>query len=701
MFGSALPIVRAAAEAFRPPRRVSVPDGAGETLKIIQPGGYTGFWSAKETPYMVEPMTMLASRGHEAVVFVGPARSGKTMGLLDAWVSYAVTCDPGDMLIVQMTQDKARDYSKTRIDRAIRNSPKIAELKSSRAHDDNTHDKLFKHGMWLKIGWPSASQLASSDYRYVALTDYDRMPDDIDGEGAAFQLGLKRTTTFLSRGMCMVESSPGKPITDPNFRPSTLHEAPPAHGILGIYNRGDRRRFYWPCPHCKEYFQATPGLDLFASIPEETELLRTIRSADLAALAREHAVIYCPHCGAGIDATHKQSLLEHGEWLRDGQTITKTGIKSDTGIESSIASYWIGGVAAAYQSWYSLLLRYFQGLRDFASSGSELALQVTVNTDQGAPYLPRALLADMAANDPADNAEDFPRYIVPAQARFVTAAVDVQGGQNARFVVQVHAHGPEQEQWLIDRYEIKTSQREGADGEPAPLDPASYPEDWDCITSKVVNATYRTSVEGQELRVRLTIVDTGGEDGVTDNAYEWWRRCARKRLTSRIALYKGASSRTAPLIKESKVGKGAKADVPLLVCNPNLLKDAVTNAARRADDGTSRLHFPQWLGAWFWDEWQAELRQQNGTWKKIRARNEAIDLAAMNRAAGLQLGVRRINWDKPPSWARPLEQNSYRVSRVERKNSEKLEGRECPKTSATTGFKNKEGFVKSSGFKRI
>ncbi|MDX1268895.1 MAG: phage terminase large subunit family protein, partial [Oceanisphaera sp.] len=219
MFGSALPIVRAAAEAFRPPRRVSVPDGAGETLKIIQPGGYTGFWSAKETPYMVEPMTMLASRGHEAVVFVGPARSGKTMGLLDAWVSYAVTCDPGDMLIVQMTQDKARDYSKTRIDRAIRNSPKIAELKSNRAHDDNTHDKLFKHGMWLKIGWPSASQLASSDYRYVALTDYDRMPDDIDGEGAAFQLGLKRTTTFLSRGMCMVESSPGKPITDPNFRP--------------------------------------------------------------------------------------------------------------------------------------------------------------------------------------------------------------------------------------------------------------------------------------------------------------------------------------------------------------------------------------------------------------------------------------------------------------------------------------------------
>lgn len=187
---------------------------------------------------------------------------------------------------------------------------------------------------------------------------------------------------------------------------------------------------------------------------------------------------------------------------------------------------------------------------------------------------------------------------------------------------------------------------------------------------------------------------------MTDNAYEWWRRCARKRLTSRIALYKGASSRTAPLIKESKVGKGAKADGPLLVCNPNLLKDAVTNAARRADDDTSRLHFPQWLGAWFWDEWQAELRQQNGTWKKIRARNEAIDLAAMNRAAGLQLGVRRINWDKPPAWARPLEQNSYRVSRIERQECEKAEGREASRNLTSSGFKSKKGFSKSSGFRR-
>ena len=65
--------------SLRPPRRVTVAEGAAATLMINQPGGYVGPWSAAETPYMVEPMNMLASRSHEAVCFVGPARTGKCL----------------------------------------------------------------------------------------------------------------------------------------------------------------------------------------------------------------------------------------------------------------------------------------------------------------------------------------------------------------------------------------------------------------------------------------------------------------------------------------------------------------------------------------------------------------------------------------------------------------------------------------------
>lgn len=672
---AALADAASAYAAFKPPKRVTVAQGANESLRLRQPGGYAGPWSPDETPYMVEPMNMLASRRHEAVCFVGPARTGKTMGLLDAWMAYAVTCDPGDMLVVQMTQEKAREYSKARIDRAIRYSPELKKLMSTSGNDDNTHDKTFRHGMWLKIGWPTVTQLSGSDYRYVALTDYDRMPDDVDGEGAPYNLALKRTQTFLSRGMCMVESSPGRSYADPNWQAATPHEGPPTTGIVGIYNRSDRRRWYWPCPDCGEHFEAKPGLDLFC-LPSERELSELVREADLDEIARKYSSVVCPHCGTCIDKKHKHPMNRKGVWLADGQTITAEGEIIGEAPRSSIAGYWLGGVAAAYQSWHSLVLRYLQGLREYVLTGSELTLQSTVNTDQGLPYISRLIAqSGRASSGPESRKEDnLERFVVPDEARFVAVAIDVQGGQDARFVVQVHAVGPNLEQWPIDRYAITKSKRQGVDGDFAPLDPASYPEDWDMLTDLVLDATYRTAVDGREIRVKAAAVDTGGEDGTTDKAYEWYRRMRQRDLHGKIMLVKGASAPNAPLVKESMVGakRGTnatdKGDIPLYLLNPNLFKDAVSASLKRNTPGPGYFHIPGWLPKAFFDELKAEIRGANGRWVKVKKRNEAFDLSYYIRALCVRLGADRPEfWDAPPPWARPLHENAMVVTREERR----------------------------------
>lgn len=658
-------------QALRPPKRVTVAEGAAEVMVINQPGGYIGPWSAEETPYMVEPMNMLASREHEAVAFVGPARTGKTMGLLDGWLSHTVVNDPGDFAVIQMTQEKAREYSKTRVDRMLRHSPALQAMKSASSQHDNTHDKMFRHGMWLRIAWPTVTNLSGSDYRYVAFTDYDRMHDDIDGEGAPFTLGLKRTTTFLSRGMCMVESSPGRDIEDPNWVPVTPHEAPPTGGILGIYNRSDRRRWYWPCPDCGEYFEASPGLGLF-NLPSDDVLLEMVREADLGKLAAQYARVVCPHCGSLIDQKQKHALNQRGVWLRDGEKITADGERYGEPITSTIAGYWMGGVAAAYQNWKSLIMRHLQGLRDYALTGQELTLKTTVNTDQGMPYLPRAL-AEAAKNGGNVRQDDsMERFRVPDQARFLVAAVDVQGGTNARFVVQVHAIGPHMEQWLVDRYEIKDSKREGVGTDFAPIDPAAYAEDWNLLTEKVVLSTYKTSLADRELQVLMTVVDSGGEDGVTDKAYAWYRAMRQAKMHDRVMLVKGASTKTAPMIRESKVGgRGAKdkGDVPLYLLNPNLLKDAVHAGLRRQTPGPGYLHIPGWVNKAFLDELHhAEIRGKDGVWEQVRKRNEAFDLACYIRAGCLRLGADKIkNWDKAPAWAQPLETNRELVTKEARR----------------------------------
>ena len=663
------PIVRSGADAFRPPKRVSVSQGAAQNLVFQQTGGYSGNWSATEAPYMIEPMDMLASRRHESVCFVGPARTGKTAGLLDGWFAYAVTCDPGDMLIVQMSQEKAREYSKTRIDRAIRHSPEIAAKMSVRASDDNTHDKLFKHGMWVKIGWPSATQLSSSDYRYVALTDYDRMPENIDGEGAAYGLAIKRTQTFLSRGMGMVESSPGREVTDPNWRPATAHEAPPCSGILGIYNRSDRRRWYWKCPDCSDYFEAKPGIELFSLLPKDDELLDIVRSADLPDMAAKYSKVVCPCCGSIIDQKLKPLLnkIETARWVGDGQIVIDGEVIGDCH-QSSIAGYWLGGVAAAYQKWDSILLRYLQGLREYSLTGSELALKTTVNTDQGMPYISRAMI-EASAGGAGRKTEDFEQYVVPKAARFLVASVDVQGGTKGRFIVQVHAIGEHLEQWIIARFSLSKSPR----GEDIQIDPSGYAEDWSVLTNKVVNSTYRIDGEN-ELKVLLTVVDSGGEAGATANAYAWYRSIKKSGLADRVMLVKGGSSKPeSPVVKANARDPKGKPmrDVLLHIVDTDHFKDSISAVRRRKDYGPGYIHFPDWLPGTFFDELDAEIRDKSGKWKKIRARNEALDLCVYVLAGCWKLGAHKIEWKSPPHWARPAGENMMLTTREVRREIQK------------------------------
>lgn len=664
-FLTALSDICMAHEAMRPPNRVPVSRGAADNLFLKVPGKSATPWSAIETPYMVEPMDMLASRNVEGVVFVGPAQSGKTAALGEGWLAHNVVNDPGDMLIVQMTQDKAREYSKQRIDRAIKASPNLWALRGPSASDDNLHDKQFKHGMWLKIAWPTVSNMSSTSYRYVFLTDYDRMPDDIEGEGDPWGLGAARPRTFGRRGKICAESSPGRPVKDPNWKPATPHEAPPCGGILGIYNRSDRRRLYWPCPHCGEWFEPKPGVGLFRLPPDE-QLLQDIRGIDIDKMARQFSRATCPVSGCGVDFEHRRLMNRRAVWLPDGLRLDAAGKRHGEALTSSIAGYWLGGAAAAYSTWESLIRKHLQGMLEFANTGEETAWQTTVNTDQGAPYMKRALVEAKRDVGPADRKErDLERYVVPAAARCLLASVDVQAGLNPRFIVHVEAVGEHGERWPVDRYPITKSLRRGEGGDELPIEPAVYPEDWDVLTERVLRATYRIEGSDLEARVHLMAVDTGGDqrkgkkkdEGVANLAYAYWRRLRRERLHNRVRLVKGVGTVADWTYRETEAGGGSgSGDVPLWLLNTNLLKDAVDGALGRTEPGPGFVHIPGWWSANVLEELQAEVRNADGTWTQVRPRNETLDLMVYVRALMAMEGMdKRAFWQAPKPWARPLE----------------------------------------------
>lgn len=634
---------------LRAPRRMRVADAVAQYMRVPMGAGNSVPWDPLVAPYVIEPMNCLASREYDAVIFVGPARTGKTIGLIDGWVIYNVICDPADMLIIQMTEEKAREHSKKRLARTFRVSPEVVSRLSPNKNDNNVYDRTFLAGNYLKIGWPSVNIMSSSDYKCVALTDYDRFPEDIDGEGDAFSLASKRTTTFMSSGMTLVESSPGRDVKDVKWRRTSPHEAPPTTGILSLYNRGDRRRWYWPCPHCGEYFQ--PCGDVVAGFRDIADPV----------LASEAAYIQCPSCSGRIMPEQKRELNGRGVWLRDGESINADGSRYGDPRRSRIASFWMEGPAAAYQTLSQLVYKLLVAEQEYETTGSEETLKTVINTDWGLPYLPRASMEQRKSELLEQRAEPVPSRSVPDGVNFLVATVDVQAGRHRRFVVQVTGYGSRGERWIIDRYNITQSLRGDSDGESQRIDPASYPEDWDVLLTDVFHKSWPLASDpSQQMRLMAMAVDSGGEDGVTDNAYKFWRRCRRDGLGKRIYLFKGDSIRRAKLITRTfpdntgRTGRRAQAagDVPLWLLQTDALKDRVNNALWRDSPGPGYVHFPDWLGSWFYDELTYEERSSDGKWSKPgRGANEAFDLMVYAEALVILHGYEKIRWPDAPEWA--------------------------------------------------
>ncbi|EIE0163794.1 phage terminase large subunit family protein, partial [Salmonella enterica] len=122
----------------------------------------------------------------------------------------------------------------------------------------------------------------------------------------------------------------------------------------------------------------------------------------------------------------------------------------------------------------------------------------------------------------------------------------------------------------------------------------------------------------------------------------------------------------------------ARGDVPLYLLQTNALKDRVAAALEREEPGANYIHFPDWLGPWFYEELTYEERGADGKWKKPgRGNNEALDLMCYAHALAILRGYERINWEKPPGWARLPEKDAAKTTQpVEVRQQEQHEGGE-------------------------
>ena len=648
-------IIRDLAETLRPPERITVSEAAEKYVKINQPGAYVGDYHNSTAPYMAEPMDTFASREFWGMVFVGPAQSGKTQGLILNTIAYSVKVDPMDMMVVCPTMTAARDFSIRRIDRLHQHSPEIGKMLIPGDANDNKFDKHYTTGMLLSLSWPTPTELAGKPIGRVVLTDRDRMKDDIDGDGEPFDLAAKRTTTYGSYAMTVAESSPSRPITNLKWIAKTPHEAPPCAGILGLYNRGDRRRLYWPCPECSTYFE---GLFTHLELGEDATGTNTEKT--------DNVRLRCPHCAALIHPDQRDTMLQEAVWLKDGQGIDKAGKVFGPAIRTGIASFWMRGVAASFISWKKLYELYLDAKDEYERSGSEDALTKFYNNDLAEPYVPASMYDMRSPETLKARAQNLGERVVPEGVRFLSAQIDVQKNM---FVVQVHGVLPGKpfDVVIVDRFNIVKSHRTDDEGERLWVKPATYAEDWNLITEQVIKKEYPLADgSGRMMGIRFTCCDSGGSEGVTGMAYTYYRTLRDENMHRRFILTKGTGLPEAPRTRINYPDSGrkdklsaARGDIPVLMLQSNIIKDMLNGRLDCMEPGKGMVLFPDWLSDNFYSELCAETRTSKG-WENLgQERNESWDLLYMllGLCASELLKVEHLDWDNAPGWAAPWDKN--------------------------------------------
>ncbi len=656
--------LKAALPALRPAERISVTDAAEKYMRVNVSGTWKKF-SRDVTPYMTEPSDMIPSRMYRGLVLCGPSQSGKTQ-MLQSAVAYTIAANPGRVGLFQMTRDAAQLFEREKIAPMIANSPELRAKLAKGRGSDTIFQKLFLGGTHLTLNWPTITQLSSTTIRLVLGTDYDHFPESVDGEGDAYSLMRARAKTYMSRGMVVVESSPGAPITDEHWQPQSAHDVPPVeYGVLSLYPNGTRGRWYWTCPCCGEEFEPTFARLVYPEGAEPAE-------------AGDAAEMRCPHCRQTFGHGLKRALNSEGRWLHESREVDEYGrprlVTIDSGLvrRTDMLSYWLNGAAAAFSTWAELVETYENAKRAFDKTGDEEKLKTAANTGQAMPYMPRSASDEMTLSLQGlkDKAEghDLPRGIAPHWVRYLTVSVDVQ---STYFSVGVTGWGENGRHCPIDRFDIVKPPNQEADAPERTLKPFEIAADWDALVDL---ATREWPVDGANgsLLARSIAIDMHGGGSTTENAYRFYRKRRKAGEGQRWYLTRGEGGLKKPdrvwlkaPERSNNVKRKAATDIQILHMATDRLKDAVAASLRMQDGGTNDCEVPGWMTGDELGELMAERRGKSG-WEKRPGvvRNESFDHLVQARAQHLIKGGERVNWDDPPEWAVLGNQNRFFVAPI-------------------------------------
>ena len=523
-------VLRAFASALSPPPKMDLAEWAN-TYAVLsrETSAQTGRF--RSFPYQDGIMRAITDPKTTQVTVMKSARVGYTR-ILDHAVGYFIHQSPSPIMMVQPRVEDAESYSKREIAPMLRDTPVLSalcEAPKAKSSDQTILQKSFLNGASLTlVGANSPAGFRRITVRVLLMDEVDGWPPGAGAEGDQVSLGIKRTVSFWDRVI-------------------VLGSTPTIKGISRIekeWKRSDQRRYFVPCPHCKEkQYLEWGGPDAPYGIKWSKD--------DSGAGLPETAHYVCRANGCIIDEGDKPAMIAAGEWIATNPKGDHAGFH-----------IWAGYSLFVNASWPELVKEWLRVHSD------PLARQTFVNLVLGEPYEDHGEKA-LEETRLAARCEGWPAE-VPDGVAVITIGGDVQ---DDRVELEVVGWGRNEESWSIAHEVIE--------GDP---DTSMV---WGRVDAFLKRKWHRA--DGRPFDVMAACIDSGGHH--TQRVYDF----AKARLGRRVWAIKGESARggaRSPVWPTKRPTSKTKSTFRPVVIGVNAAKDVIRARLHIAEAGPGYMHFP-------------------------------------------------------------------------------------------------------------
>lgn len=581
LFGNAAAVRRAVRKAqnmLRPPPDLKPSEWAeAGGVKIPAGNAVPGAIRFDNAPYQREPLDMTANPDCRRITLQWGAQVGKTTMALCAQ-AYRIEHNPTNQMMMQPSEGDLQTWLQTKFNPLVEGNKRLEELIAKprgRAGVNNNRMKSYPGG-FLMFAWSgSPKTMRGRSAPFIVADEVDGY--DRTAEGHPVSLLWQRAASF-GDDMLLLE------ISTPTIKGASYIET--------AFEEGDQRRFHVCCPKCGHEQTLKWGNVKWDRAEDGTHLPETARYVCDAHDPETGEVT----CGSEWSDGDRVAVVRRGRWIA--------------------AKPFRGHASYHLSELYSPLRKLRDIVQSFLDKRAQGDLQTFVNVslaetweESGEQVDPASLMA---------RAEPFAAP-APAGALVLTAGIDMQ---QDRLEVEVVGWGLGEESWSVDHRVLW--------GDPLQADV------WDELDALLSETWLHQS--GAHLPISAACLDTGGNAGMTQAAYEY----ARGKTGRRMFAIKGVAGWGKPIVTSPmRKGSGQRArKVDLFAVGVDEAKVVVTRRLGIRAPGPGYCHFPIDRDPEYFAQLTAEklmTKQIRGfsvrEWHKTRDRNEAFDCRVYALAA--------------------------------------------------------------------